>query len=258
MPVRRALPAAKPPSLKPERGIPILEELIQTAEKLRPEQHDSTERGTWCHTGEGALSAAPGSDDPLIHKFGTAQCGSYGPYDTDETLRDQANRQLDDMVAVMRSAVEQLRWQLPDPKQVFLPAGSQHDAHVQIRSILQQAAAEVFVIDAWVDETLWPLLTNIPRSCKVRILGEHLKGDFSLEARRFAAQHGNVIEIRTTAKYHDRFIFLDGKRCFHLGASIKDAGNKAFALSEFERPQLVTATLADAETEWSVATPVKI
>ena len=102
------------------------------------------------------------------------------------------------------------------------------------------------------------LLTNIPRSCKVRILGEHLKGDYKLEAAKFAAQHGTSIEVRTTTKYHDRFIFLDGKRCFHLGASIKDAGNKGFALSEFERPRLVAATFADAEAEWASATPVVI
>jgi len=162
------------------------------------------------------------------------------------------------MLSVLRSAAAQLRWKLPDPKQVFLPSGSPHDAYVQIRSIIQQAAKEALIIDPWVDETLWPLLTNIPRSCKVRILGEHLKGDFELEARKFVAQHGTSIEVRTTTKYHDRFIFLDRKRCFHLGASIKDAGKKSFALSEFERPQLVAATLADAEAEWARATHVVI
>jgi len=92
----------------------------------------------------------------------------------------------------------------------------------------------------------------------VRVLGEHLKGDFKLEAAKFAAQHGTSIEVRTTTKYHDRFIFLDGKRCFHLGASIKDAGNKSFALTEFERSQLIAATVADAEGEWARATPVVI
>jgi hypothetical protein len=252
-------PASKPPSLKPEQAIPILEDLIRKAEaEVRPERYNSPPRKEWAHTGEGALSAALGSDDPAIQAFGRAQCGSYGPFDTPARLQKQANRQLDGMLSVIRSAVEQLRWKLPDPQQVFVPSGSPHDAYVQIRSIIQQAVTDVLVIDPWVDETLWPLLTNIPRSCKVRILGEHLKGDFKLEAAKFAAQYGTSIEVRITTKYHDRFVFLDGKRCFHLGASIKDAGNKGFALSEFERPQLVAATLADAEAEWARATPVVI
>lgn len=258
MAIRRG-PAPKPPSLRPEQAIPILEALIQKGEAtIRPERYDSPLRNEWAHTGEGALAAALGSDDPAVQAFGSAQCGSYGPYDTEATLLKQANNQLDGMLSVLRSAVEQLRWQLPNPMQVFLPAGSPHDAYVEIRSIIQQATTEVFIIDPWVDETLWPLLTNVPRSCKVRIMGEHLKGDFSLEAAKFAAQHGASIEVRTTTKYHDRFIFLNGKRCFHLGASIKDAGNKSFALSEFERPQLVSATLTDAEAEWTRATAVVI
>jgi hypothetical protein len=257
--VTRRGPAPSPPSMKPEQAIPILEELIRNAEKtVRPERYDSPLREEWAHTGEAALSAALGSDAPPVHAFERAQLGSSSAYDTDETYEQQANQQLDGMLSVLRSAIQQLRWKLPDPKQVFLPSGSPHDAYIQIRLIIQQAATEVLIIDPWVDETLWPLLTNIPRSCKVRVLGEHLKGDFKLEAAKFAAQHGTSIEIRTTTKYHDRFIFLDGKRCFHLGASIKDAGNKGFALSEFERPQLVAATLADAEIEWTNAAPVTI
>jgi hypothetical protein len=256
MAIRRD-PAPKPPSLRPEQAIPILENLVRKAEEnVRPERYNSPLRREWVHTGEGALSAALGSDDPAIQAFGRAQCGSYGPRDTPQRLQNQADRQLDGMLAVIRSAAEQLRWTLPNPQQVFVPSGSPHDAYVQIRSIIQQAIMEILIIDPWVDETLWPLLTNIPSSCKVRVLGAHLKGDFRLEATKFVAQHGTSIEVRTTSKYHDRFIFLDRKRCFHLGASIKDAGNKGFALSEFERPQLVAATLADAEAEGANAKPM--
>jgi hypothetical protein len=255
----RKAPVPKPPSLKPEQAIPILEELIRTAEgKARPERWDSPRRNEWAQTGEGALIAALGNDDPAIGAFAGAQSGLYGPDETAESLLRQANRQLDGMLSILRSAIEQLRWKLPDPKQVFVPAGSQHDAYVEIRSIIQKATAEVFIIDPYIDETLWPLLTNIPLGCKVRILGEHLKGDFALEARKFIAQHRASVEVRTTANYHDRFIILDGKRCFHLGASIKDAGNKTFLLSEIERPQIIAATIADAEAEWLAGKHVAI
>jgi hypothetical protein len=106
--------APKPPSLRPQQAIPILEELIRQAEeKLRPVRYDSPVRAEWAHTGEGALAAALGSDDPAINAFGVAQCGSYGAYDTDETLQRQGDAQLDSMLSVLRSAVSQLGWQLP-------------------------------------------------------------------------------------------------------------------------------------------------
>lgn len=115
--------------------------------------------------------------------------------------------------------------------------------------IVQQGAAQIFVVNPYVDHTLWPLLTNLPKSCKIRVLTEHLKGDFVLEGKRFRAQHGNTVEVRQTLNYHDRFIILDGSKCFHLGASIKDAGNKAFAISEMHRSQIAGAVIADAESE---------
>jgi len=125
----RRVPAPQPPSLKPEQAIPILEGLIRKGEEnLGPERYNSPQRKEWAHTGEGALIAALGNEDPAIHAFRSSQCGSYGPSDTDERLWRQANRQLNGMLSVLRSVVEQLRWKLPDPQQVFMPPGSQHDA----------------------------------------------------------------------------------------------------------------------------------
>jgi hypothetical protein len=147
---------------------------------------------------------------------------------------------------------------LPDPDQIFLPAGSQHDAFMEIRKIIQQTRGELFIVDPWVDHTLWPLLTNVPSSCQVRVLTENMKGDFCLEARKFVAQHATQLSIRRTASYHDRFIILDRTRCFHLGASIKDAGNKAFALSELQRSTIAQAVINDVEAEWMNAIPVTV
>ncbi len=34
-----------------------------------------------------------------------------------------------------------------------------------------------------------------------------------------------------TTEFHDRFMILDRKTLYHIGASIKDAGKKAFEIS---------------------------
>ena len=162
------------------------------------------------------------------------------------------------MVAVLKSTVAQLRWHLPDPQQVFLPAGSAHDAYLEIRKVVQGATTEVMIVDTYVDETLWALLTNVPPSVKIRIMTMSMKGDFALEGRRFASQHGNTIEIRQTQQYHDRFVLTDGNLCWHLGASIKDAGAKAFAMSEMIGQTVRTAIRTDVEATWNGARPVPL
>ncbi len=255
---KRRILSQEAASLPPEKAVPILEDLIQKAEVIARAGQLSPERQEWIHTAEGALRAAFGGTDDNVQAFGTAQCGAYSPYDTEEYLNEQAQTQLTGMVSVLRSAVKQLRWRLPDPNQVFLSAGSQHDAYVEIRKIVQHGTAEIFVVDPYVDHTLWALLTNLPKACKIRVLTEHLKGDFVLEGKKFCAQHGNTIEVRQNSNYHDRFIILDGSRCFHLGASIKNAGNKAFVISEMHRSQLARAVIADAESVWSSATPIPL
>jgi hypothetical protein len=210
------------PALGPTRAIPILENLVGQGDTLRGTSWDSAERDQWSHTGQAALIAALGRAHPSVQSFGTAQTGVYGPGRSEIFFLNQANRQLDGMIAVLKSAVQQLRW-------------------------------HVLIVDSYVDGTIWSLLKNIPATAKIRIMTMQMKGDFALEAHKFLRQQGNTVEVRQTAQYHDRFIVVDGLRCWHLGVSIKDAGNKAFAMSEMLSPSILSAVRIDVDATWSKA-----
>ena len=245
------------PSLLPEKAIPVLENLISQADAILKETEPV--RQQWVHNARGALLAALGSPHPNIDAFTAAEeSGFYYSGMTDAHIREQYNDQLRQIAAILKSTVDQLRWQLPDPKQVFLPAGSTHDAYIEIRKIIQLARAEILIVDTYVDGTLWQLLTNVLPTANIRIMTMQMKGDFTLEARKFAAQHGNKIEICQTKDYHDRFLIVDSGRVWHLGASIKDAGNKAFAMSEFASPTISAEVKTDVENTWNAATPVPL
>ena len=49
----------------------------------------------------------------------------------------------------------------------------------------------------------------------------------------FNAQYPQL-EVKHTNIFHDRFLILDGKTVYHIGASLKDAGKKCFAVSEMK------------------------
>ncbi len=255
---RKSTPPRAQPALSSEKAIPILEQLIAESSDLYTQGENSANMTEWMQTAENALIGAFGDPSSNLQSFGRAQTGSYSPYDTEEYRKEQFEDQLNGMVAVLKSSVKQLRWTLPDPTQVFLPAGSQHDAFVEIRSIIKTATIEITIVDPYVDETLWPLLKNLPASVRIRILTNHLKGDFSLEAKKFIAQHTNPVEVRQTSNYHDRFLIVDGQKCWHLGASIKDAGSKAFLISQVQSPNVVNAVKSDINSEWAGAsiTPI--
>lgn len=50
------------------------------------------------------------------------------------------------------------------------------------------------------------------------------------EQDTFEKQYGKL-KINIADKFHDRFMILDNKVMYHVGASIKDAGKKVFAIS---------------------------
>lgn len=66
------------------------------------------------------------------------------------------------------------------------------------------------------------------------------------------------ILIRTSREFHDRFIIVDGKECWHVGASIKDAGIRVFMLNEVEDNGNRSALISQLNSSWSVATEVSI
>jgi hypothetical protein len=143
----------------------------------------------------------------------------------------------------------------PGGKEAYFPAGTVHDAYKEIRQRIVDAQHEVWIEDNYVDSTLFDLLSNLLDSVRVRLLVQRYPRDFPLELEKFRQQHGVPVEVRTSATFHDRFIWVDDK-CFHLGASIKDAGQKAFMLSQLEDPANVKAVRANLESDWEAGTPL--
>jgi hypothetical protein len=70
------------------------------------------------------------------------------------------------------------------------------------------------------------------RNCKIT----------EIQRLSFTEQYGSL-NIRFTDEFHDRFIILDKKEMYHIGASIKDAGKKAFEISINEDEKILNAVL---------------
>ena len=49
--------------------------------------------------------------------------------------------------------------------------------------------------------------------------------------------------VRVTVVVHGRYLVLDGSEGYHIGASLKDAGKKAFGINRLEDPSIVEAIL---------------
>lgn len=143
-------------------------------------------------------------------------------------------------------------------RELFFPKQSQHDAYVEIRGILQTATNSITIVDPYIDQTLLTLLaSSLQPEMTIRLLTSKLPTDFRLEAKTWLAQHPRVaLEVRTTREFHDRFVVINELACWHVGCSIKDAGNKASMFSNIEDEANCSALLKQIEASWQAATPM--
>ena len=140
-------------------------------------------------------------------------------------------------------------------RELFFPKQSQHDAYVEIRGILQRTVKSITIVDPYMDQTMLTLLaSSLQPEMAVRLLTCKLPPDFRLEAKAWLAQHSRVnLEVRTTKEFHDRFIVVDELECWHIGCSIKDAGNKVFMLNRVEDERNRHALFVQIDASWQDA-----
>ena len=54
-----------------------------------------------------------------------------------------------------------------------------------------------------------------------------------LDYDKYQKQYKNVA-IKETKDFHDRFLIFDSSEIYHIGASLKDLGNKVFAFNKMD------------------------
>lgn len=167
----------------------------------------------------------------------------------------------------INAALVQIGWELrgnalaavgSTVRELFFQDGSHHDAYVEIRSIMQGALASIDIIDPYVDGSTLTLLTACAKpGMAFRLLTSKYPQDFALETAKWCKQQvQNTLVVRTIKVFHDRFIVLDGASCWHVGASIKDAGNKVFMISRVEDIDNRNALLQQIDKSWENASPL--
>jgi len=152
------------------------------------------------------------------------------------------------------SAIEGKSYVEYDEQEVFIAKGEVYSAYRTIKNIMSQGQKEILVIDPYVDEDLLDMFASLDPSVKIKVLTEHLKGDFKLAFRKLQQQRGGI-EVRCSSQFHDRFIVVDGRACYQLGGSINHAGAKATVIG-IKSDAIRDRVIAEAENTWSSASPV--
>ncbi len=115
-------------------------------------------------------------------------------------------------------------------KQKIFFDGQVYDAFSMMIDLIKKAKDEIILIDNYVDTNTLNILSKKNDNVNVEL---YTKNDTRLTAKdvnKFNMQYP-TLEVKYTNRFHDRFLILDKKLIYHIGASIKDLGKKCFGIT---------------------------
>ena len=123
-------------------------------------------------------------------------------------------------------------------KQRIFFDGQIYDAYSIIVDIIKKANNKILIIDNYIDDSVLKMLAKKKNNVEVVILTSDKSNIENLDVKKFNKEYP-ILKVAKTNKFHDRFIIIDNKEMYHLGASIKDLGKKCFAINRIEDMEII-------------------
>jgi hypothetical protein len=206
--------------LPPDQLALEIEDLIRTL----PDPRDFVANPDKCLPWLGRANAAMNAWDmprAMVHfEPHVRLLANSGNFDFSKTRRS--------ILVQLHQAQSDLRLQSTGPLSIGIETGRVFDYFDEIRRMIESAKLDLFFVDAYIDaEFVSRYLPHVTAGTPIRILAREKLTSLQPAVEAFVAQTSHDIEVRTTAGFHDRYVFVDGLACFQSGASFKDGAKKA-------------------------------
>jgi len=109
--------------------------------------------------------------------------------------------------------------------------GQVFDAWQFVSRLVKEAENSIILIDNYIDESILHLLSKRKTGTSATIYTGKLSKQLETDLKKHNQQYP-IIELKHFTKSHDRFLIIDNKDIYHIGASLKDLGKKWFAFSK--------------------------
>lgn len=152
------------------------------------------------------------------------------------TVNKRINR-VEDKVDVLSGKIDEINLQLNTnlpPKQGVFFDGQIFDAYTLMADIVRSAKKQIVLIDNYVDDSVLTLFAKKNKNVSCTILTKNISKQLKQDVEKFKQQYGKL-KLHKFDKAHDRFLIIDNKDVYHVGASLKDLGKKWFAFTKLDK-----------------------
>ena len=156
-------------------------------------------------------------------------------------LEDTMHRNLakhDDRIAALEHKVDFFVQTQTPPLQGVFYEGQLWDACSLVEKLIGRAKKTILLIDSWVGPGTLDMLAKKRKGVVVEVVtsprGNKLAAS---DIAKFTAQYGGL-SVKTSIAFHDRFLIIDDKELYLIGASLKDLGKKCFGFTSLDKSNI--------------------
>ena len=208
-------------------------ELVANCDRLNILKHSSSNPYVFTEQGVAMLASVLKSDIAVaasivimrvfvaMRRFLQANAGLFQRLENVEKHQFIADKRIDELFDKMD------RYKIEDKQGIFFQ-GQIFDAYAKFESFIQSAEKEILLIDNYIDISVLERFSKKRKDVKVTIFTDPKTKILTLDIQKFNEQYP-TLTLKHTSKAHDRFLIIDNKILYHIGASLKDLGKKCFA-----------------------------
>ena len=156
-------------------------------------------------------------------------------------MEDRVDRRLekhDDRITALEQKVDFFVQTNTPPQQGVFYDGQLWDACSLVEKLIARAKSTILLIDSWVGVGTLDMLAKKRKGVAVTLVTSPRGNKLApSDIAKFAAQYG-VLDVKTSTAFHDRFLILDDKELYLIGASLKDLGKKCFGFTKMDAGEI--------------------
>ena len=223
------------------------DELVTNCDRFETLKHSSSNPYVYTEQGIAMLSAVLRSDVAVevsvkimnsfveMRKFLLSNREMFARLDRVELKQLETDKKLEEVFDYIATTKE--------VKQKIFFNGQIYDAFSLMVEIVEKAEKELILIDNYVDVNTLNILSKKKDGVNVLIVTSGNGNLTDKDIAKFNSQYPKLT-VKISKDFHDRFLIIDRKEVYHIGASIKDAGKKSFGITKLEVEELTKSLLA--------------
>lgn len=213
-------------------------ELVANCDRFKSLKHASSNPYAFTEQGVAMLASVLRSDtavtvsiqiiDSFVHMRKAISDNSL-MYDRLSRI-ERKQLETDQQLEVIFNALENKK---TAPQKGIFFDGQVFDAYTFVSDLIRKAKQSISIIDNYIDDSVLSMLSKKRENVKIRIYTKSVSSELALDLKKYNEQY-DLIEVIKFNASHDRFLIIDDKEIYHIGASLKDLGKKWFAFSQMD------------------------